>query len=121
MVLRALAGLFGAGRRINDVVARYGGEEFAIILSGTHRRAGYMVAEYIRRRVADTRFEGEESQPGGRLTISVGVGTAPGDADDSTALIQVADEALYRAKDGGRNCVVVVGGTPSKVLLISTP
>jgi len=108
-VLRTLAGLFGAGRRMNDVVARYGGEEFAIILSGTERQAGYNVAEYIRRRVAETRFEGGESQPGGRLTISVGVGVAPGDADDSLALIQVTDEALYQAKDRGRNTVVVVG------------
>ncbi len=108
-VLRALAGLFGAGRRMNDVVARYGGEEFAIILSGTDRRAGSLVAEYIRRRVAETRFDGEQTQPGGRLTISVGVGAAPLDADDPLELIQVTDEALYRAKDGGRNSVVVVG------------
>jgi len=108
-VLRTLAGLFGAGRRMNDVVARYGGEEFAIILSGTERRAGHLVAEYIRRRVAETRFAGGETQPGGRLTISVGVGAAPTDAQDPLALIQVTDEALYRAKDAGRNRVVAVG------------
>ncbi len=111
-VLRSLAGLFGAGRRMNDVVARYGGEEFAVILSGTDSRAGYMVAEYIRRRVADTKFEGEQTQPGGRLTISVGVGTAPQDAQDPLELIQVTDEALYRAKDEGRNRVEVIGGNP---------
>lgn len=111
-VLRTLAGLLGAGRRMNDVVARYGGEEFAIILSGTEPRAGFNVAEYIRRRVADTRFEGGETQPGGKLTISVGVGAAPGDAEDSLALIQATDEALYQAKDGGRNRVVLVGGNP---------
>jgi len=112
-VLRSLAGLFGAGRRINDVVARYGGEEFAIILSGTDRRAGGLVAEYIRRRVAETRFEGGKTQPGGRLTISVGVGSAPGDADDPLALIQVTDEALYRAKHAGRNSVCIVGEIPA--------
>jgi len=111
-VLRHLASILGTGRRINDVVARYGGEEFAVLLSGTDKHSGAMVAEYLRRRVADTKFEGEGSQPGGRLTISVGVGTGPDDADNPTDLIQTADEALYRAKDAGRNAVVQAGSGP---------
>lgn len=109
-VLRQLASLLGAGRRVNDTVARYGGEEFAILLTGTDHRAGLMVADYLRRRVADSRFEGEARQPGGRLTISVGVGTCPDHARDPKALINAADAALYRAKDKGRDCVVSASG-----------
>lgn len=106
-VLRELATILAAGRRVNDVAARYGGEEFAIVLAGTGQRDGALVAEYLRRRVADRRFAGGDTQPGGRLTISLGVASAPADAQSPKALIQVADAALYRAKAAGRNRVVV--------------
>ncbi|MFH2005216.1 MAG: diguanylate cyclase [bacterium] len=113
-VLRQLASILGTGRRVNDVVARYGGEEFAVLLSGTDKHSGSLVAEYLRRRVADTRFAGEESQPGGRLTISIGVGTSPDDADNPTGLVQCADEAMYRAKAAGRNAVAQAGSVSSE-------
>ncbi len=108
-VLREIASILTSGRRVNDVVARYGGEEFALILSGTDRRSGALVAEYLRRRVADRRFEGEATQPGGRLTISLGVAACPDDAEEPKALIQAADMALYAAKRQGRNRAVTAG------------
>lgn len=107
--LRTLAATLSAGRRMSDVVARYGGEELAVVLPGTDRRSAALVGEYLRRRVADKRFPGEESQPGGRLTLSAGVAACPEDAHDPASLIQAADEALYRAKGAGRNQVVAAG------------
>ncbi|MDY0004381.1 MAG: diguanylate cyclase [Polyangia bacterium] len=105
-ILCEIASLLGTGRRVNDVVARYGGEEFAILLSGTERKAGALVAEYLRRRVAERGFPGGETQPGGRLTISIGVASSPDDARDPRALLRAADVALYQAKALGRNRVV---------------
>ncbi len=65
-----------------------------------------MVAEEIRAQVENYPFEGKESQPLGKVTISLGVAEFPADCSDSSALIKKADEALYRAKDEGRNRVV---------------
>src|ERR1041384_5249318 len=82
-VLRQLARILGDGRRANDVVARYGGEEFAIVLVDTAQFAAAKLAERLRERVAEHNFPQGESQPGGRLTISIGVATCPDDASDS--------------------------------------
>jgi diguanylate cyclase (GGDEF)-like protein len=116
-VLRDVAQLLVEGRRINDAVARYGGEEFAVLLVDTPKAAGQQVAEQIRRRVEEWNFAEGNAQPGGRLTISVGVATAPDDALESAALVQAADTALYLAKNAGRNRVesgvpVAYEGTP---------
>jgi diguanylate cyclase (GGDEF)-like protein len=91
--------------RVPDLVARYGGEEFIIMLQGVSRDDAFRVAERIRRLVQDEPFEGAENQPGGRVTISLGVASFPDDALTSDALINRADEALYRAKRSGRNNV----------------
>jgi len=56
--------------------------------------------------IATHRFPHGSSQPGGRLTVSGGVATFPGDGNHGTELIGHADEALYKAKSGGRNRVV---------------
>jgi diguanylate cyclase (GGDEF)-like protein len=98
--------------RVTDIVARYGGEEFAVALVDTDAQAAKQVAEKIRRSVAALRFEHTEDQPGGRLTVSVGVATIPTDARDFDALVQMADQMLYKAKETGRDRVVVASECP---------
>jgi diguanylate cyclase (GGDEF)-like protein len=112
-LLRRLARLMGDGRRANDFVARYGGEEFAIVLVDTPKLTAAQVAERLRERVAGHPFPSVSSQPGGSLSISIGVACFPDDATDSEALVRAADAALYGAKHAGRNCVVLA--TPSRL------
>lgn len=104
-VLKALAGIITARLRDVDCTARYGGEEFAILLPETDRKNGMLVAEDIRAQVESYQFAGRESQPSGKLTVSIGVAEFPGDSADPETLLKKADEALYRAKGQGRNRV----------------
>lgn len=100
-VLAELAKILVTGARESDVCARYGGEEFALILQETDLSGARTLAERIRARVAAATF------PGGlKLTISVGV-AATDDPALFTQLIDRADQALYAAKQGGRNQVRV--------------
>ena len=100
--LRRVAGhLADAVPRRLDAVTRYGGEEFAVLLAETDAEGARLVAERIREAVqASTGFR----RP---LTISAGVATTHGDASEGESLVERADEALYRAKHDGRNCVRV--------------
>lgn len=109
-VLRKVARILSEGRRLNDVVARYGGEEFAILLVDTPSAAAVQLAETLRQRVERERFANGETQPGGRLTISLGVASYPEDAASAPALVAAADVALYRAKNNGRNRAEAAGG-----------
>src|SRR6185503_3640063 len=106
-VLRQLARLLGDGRRANDVVARYGGEEFSIILVESNKFTGAKLAEKLRERVSAHPFADATSQPGGCMSMSVGVATFPDDAIDAVSLVRAADDALYAAKRAGRNRVVL--------------
>lgn len=105
-VLRKVSVILQKSVRDNDIVARYGGEEFAIILTGAEKEGARSLAERIRHKVEDTEFYKEEIQPGGKLTISVGLATFPDDAVTEEDLILRADKALYQAKNSGRNRVV---------------
>jgi two-component system, cell cycle response regulator len=104
-LLRELAQILTEGRRLNDAVARYGGEEFAILLVDTPGQGAALLAEQLRHRVEEREFAHRASQPGGRLTISLGMATCPDDAKHPADLITIADKALYRAKNRGRNRV----------------
>jgi len=100
-VLAELASILSTSARESDVCARYGGEEFALILHETTEAGARTLAERIRAKVAAATF------PGGlKLTISVGV-AATDEAALFTNLIERADQALYAAKQGGRNQVRV--------------
>ena len=101
-----------------DKPARYGGEEFVIICPETGPEEARLIAERIRRSVADTPFvlpaNGESAgSPGKRaaetahVTISLGCVTFPGDARTGRDLVKKADIALYAAKEAGRNAVRV--------------
>jgi diguanylate cyclase (GGDEF)-like protein len=98
-VLAELASILSNGLRESDVCARYGGEEFALILPETTESGARVLAERIRAKVAAATFSG-----GLKLTISVGV-AATQEPAIYTQLIDRADQALYAAKQGGRNQV----------------
>jgi len=107
-VLRELAALLGEGLRSSDYPARYGGEEFAVILPHTSSQQATLLAERLRQRVADRVFRAGASAPGLSVTVSAGVASLlPGATAQD--LVLLADQALYLAKDGGRNRVVVAG------------
>jgi diguanylate cyclase (GGDEF)-like protein len=99
-VLRMLAAILRESTRDVDCAARYGGEEFGVILHDTDLPRAMEVAERIRKRVESTEF------PSRSITISIGVAEFPKDATDANALVEIADEALYIAKNAGRNQVV---------------
>ncbi len=105
-VLKTLAELISNLCRSSDIPSRFGGEEFAVLFPNTDSGTAREIAVRLRRAIASEPFENEEYQPSGQLTVSIGVATFPGDADDWHALIENADRALYSAKSSGRNGVV---------------
>lgn len=91
--------------RSSDLLARYGGEEFALVLPETPADAALLIAEKCRQLIADLQLPHAMS-PNGSVTISVGLCTmVPDVTGDHVAMIERADEKLYRAKRNGRNCV----------------
>ena len=102
-VLRQAAALMRDHLRKADVVCRYGGEEFAILLPETKGEAARAVAEKLRRRIADHSFPGV-ARP---VTVSIGVADFPEQGSTRDELVRAADEALYAAKQAGRNRVTL--------------
>jgi diguanylate cyclase (GGDEF)-like protein/PAS domain S-box-containing protein len=92
--------------RSYDVVARYGGEEFAVILADCSEEDAFKVAEKIRKNVEKTDFFGRINQPGGNFTVSIGLAMF-NESITKEQLIEVADQALYKAKQSGRNKVAI--------------
>lgn len=103
IVLIETAKLFRQSIREVDIAARYGGEEFAIILPETGKEEAIEVAEAIRRKIEDYEYPSKQGKL--KVTSSFGVATYPGDAAHKDQLIEVADQALYHAKESGRNRV----------------
>lgn len=104
-VLRSLADVLQEHLRVSDVAARYGGEEFAVMMVNIDRGEAVEAAERLRRVIEHHDFAREEIQPGGNLTVSLGVAGCPSDGDTAEALMREADAALYRAKREGKNQV----------------
>jgi diguanylate cyclase (GGDEF)-like protein len=100
MVIRAIAETICKGCREFDVAARYGGEEFTVILPETPLEDASLVAERIREMIAEYNFPGV-----GTITASIGVSNFPVNALGKEDLIRVADQALYVAKNNGRDKV----------------
>ncbi len=108
--LRAVATtLSRCARRPLDFVARYGGEEFAIVLYHASREYVAEILTRIQRSIAELNIPHEASRAASRLTVSVGAAyILPSIHRTYEGLIQLADEALYSAKEQGRNRVVVM-------------
>lgn len=104
-LLRRLADTLRECVREGDVVYRFGGEEFAVILQDATDLEAQAVASRIRAAVAAHPFPGGETQPGGRVTVSVGVSRHL-DGSDAAGLLSAADGALFAAKRAGRDRVV---------------
>lgn len=102
--LRQLATVLSRTARIVDQVSRYGGEEFAVILPSTCAEKAPQVAERHRKAVAEHCFGTGVARPRS-LTISIGTATCPTHANNEKGLVAMADRALYRAKEAGRNCI----------------
>jgi diguanylate cyclase (GGDEF)-like protein len=108
--LRAVAkSLTHCARRPLDFVARYGGEEFAVVLYEANREYVAEVLTRIQRSIAELNIPHDASIVATRLTVSVGAGfSRPTASRTPEGMIQLADEALYAAKEQGRNRVVVM-------------
>jgi diguanylate cyclase (GGDEF)-like protein len=102
-VLQRVAEVLNESTRTSDVVARLGGEEFGVLLPEAAREEGIDIAERIRH--AMTRIAPPQHGPI-PLTVSIGVATFPDDGACGESLFQVADAAVYAAKDLGRDRVV---------------
>lgn len=104
-VLRTVSDITKESVRIGDIVARYGGEEFAVILSHASVKDAAKVAETIRKNIKEHEFGIVDKTV--HATVSLGVADfAKGDT--SQKVIERADKRLYKAKEGGRDCVVSV-------------
>lgn len=105
IILKGTANLIHQNIRSFDIPSRYGGEEFAIILADTDITAAEHIAERLRKRVDEAVYKINSDEI--RITISIGIAQFDPEIDmTSKDLIKRADEALYAAKDRGRNRVV---------------
>jgi len=107
-VLREFASLVQSNIRRVDMFGRWGGEEFVIILPATALKQGDLLAEKLRKIVDDFRFSHAE-----QVTCSIGIAQIYSE-DTARSLLGRADEALYRAKTSGKNCVVALDSISAK-------
>lgn len=103
-VLQHIVKIIQSSLRDTDQVFRYGGEEFAILLSKADVNAAHLTAERIRKQIQTTPLSLNEIPC--NISVSIGV-TEAKDCDSEKAVFNRADQALYSAKQNGRNCVVM--------------
>lgn len=110
-VLRSVAKLLQDKLRSTDMIARFGGEEFVVLFFDTPKDAAHTVAEGLREIIAKTSFDTHSTNLEHGVTVSIGLASCPADATDASALLEKADEAMYAAKNAGRNRVVLWSGS----------
>ncbi len=107
-LVRVAEVISSCAQRPLDFAARYGGEEFAVVLYGPVRDHGRELSEHLRHTVEELKIPHAESPTSSWLTVSIGVAVVnPGTGRSLAGAIQLADEALYQAKEEGRNRIVV--------------
>ena len=109
-VLQRVAATMQAALRESDFCARFGGEEFLALLPTTDLSAAHQVAEKLRQAV-----QASPDPTAGRLSVSIGLGLSNPEQSSQDIAVRDADEALYRAKGGGRNQVQMAQGLVSQV------
>jgi len=115
VVLRTVSQVLKKSTRRVDLVARYGGEEFCVVLPQTELAGAQQYAENLRKMVEETPFVLLGSEPV-KVTVSIGVSSYPRlQASSSEELVKLTDDALYQAKESGRNRVCVAGNSSEKV------
>lgn len=102
-ILKILADLMTRAVRDSDTLARWGGEEFIVIAPETDEAEAGLLAERIRVAVAEHAFPNGAAQPLGIVSLSIGVASRSEATENFEKLLRLADDALYRAKDSGRN------------------
>lgn len=107
-VLKEFSQLLVNSLRSTDYIARFGGEEFTVLMPETDKETAIVRAEELRKAIEEHHF----NLRGGRvlrITTSIGIATFPDNASDKESLIMIADEAMYEAKNSGRNKLFAAG------------
>lgn len=102
-LLKEISELFKNNLRADDIVGRYGGEEFIMMIPKLKTNEAAEITKRIKEAVEDYKFEGGETQPRGKVTVSLGLVTCMDNKISSKDLIKEADDALYKAKKSGKN------------------
>lgn len=107
VLLQKVTRAMGEALRDVDILVRYGGEEFICVLPLTDKQIAVEIAERIRTKVMEANDEipNADSQPGGCVSLSLGVATFPVDSREKDELVELADQRMYRAKRSGKNRV----------------
>jgi len=105
--LQELGRFLQKNTRLSDIVCRYGGEEFVVVLPEAPLEATKERAEYLRNKVKHLKIEHEGIKSIRETTLSLGVSVFPDNGTTAEEVIKAADEALYDAKNKGRDCVCV--------------
>lgn len=106
-ILKEFAKRVTSNVRNIDLPARYGGEEFVVVMPDTDSSFASVVAERLRSKIADVPFKADIPAGSLSVTVSIGVASVNGDVISVDALLKRADDALYHAKNTGRNRVVL--------------
>jgi len=104
--LEQVAELIRANTRADDVACRFGGDEFTLIMPETTLESAWQCAERLRESAAHLQLVHKEKPLGG-LTLSIGVAVFPKHGKTAASVLQAADEAMYQAKQKGKNRVIV--------------
>jgi diguanylate cyclase (GGDEF)-like protein len=119
-ILQVLAALMTQAVRESDTLARWGGEEFVVVAPETNQEDACMLAERIRKSVAGHPFPTAAQQPLGIVSLSIGVASKSNGTESPEKLLRLADDAVYCAKDSGRNRTVFCNG-PGQMNHVEAP